>query len=138
MKRNDSDGHDDKLVAGWPGGPREVGRKARIGGGGGNIGSTGIDKRRVLASMEQLWRVYEVVMKRDLQLKGSVGMFNKVLTVYTRACIYCRCSSKEIEIMTPVFFSISQVDFFFLVVSSIHTLGTTLSGNTITYLRLLR
>lgn len=85
MKRDGNDGHDDNktTAGGWPSGLRGS-RKARIGGGGGIGGGSvgggsGSDKRRVRASMEQLWRVYEVVMKRELQLKGCVGIFNKVL-----------------------------------------------------------
>lgn len=89
VKYDGNDDHhvDNKTTAGWPAGARGVSRKARIGGGGGGgvgsiVGGSGSDKRRVRASMERLWRVYEVVMKRDLQLKGSVGIFNKVLRTY--------------------------------------------------------
>lgn len=141
MKRDGSDGHDenDKPAAGWPDGPRGADRKARIGGGGGgNISSSGIDKRRVLTSMEQLWRVYEVVMKRDIQLKGSVGIFNKV-RIYSDMYVDAALLVVDDRRMTPSLpkdeFFRSHSLFFF---SFIHIFGTTLSAKTITYLRLLR
>lgn len=76
-EKSDGHDHDDAKTTEGPNGSRGL-RRAKLGGSGGLGGGSVSDKRRLRASMEQLWRVYEVVMKRELQLKGSVGIFNKV------------------------------------------------------------
>ena len=92
VKPDDNDNHDSKTTAGCPSVSRG-GRKAIIGGSGIGGGS-GSDKRRLRASMERLWRVYEVVTKRELQLKGSVDIFNMV-HMYS----YCRYYILRIQIV---------------------------------------